>query len=257
MRSRRRPAADRSASTGVVVADSPSRSPFAPLPSCPAAAPRSRPTWAASTAKDNASRPMSHAGPTTTARNPARAGPTTMEAETLELTSALAASRWSGGRICASREYLPALPQACRTDEPASRATYSTGCSTPAAQASGTQPRSTARIRLSAASSRAAGSRRSHRPKRRAPAAPGSAYAASAAPRSIPDCPGERSRWPAMPRRRCSSRHRGRKPPARAAAVGSRHGRTAADRPGGGGELSVRESPGQTHGSSALEVKGE
>lgn len=98
MRNKCSPAADRSASTGALPCSS----------ACPASpdAPRTRLTWAASTANDNASRPMSQAGLIAAARNPASAGPMTIEAEVLELTSALAASRCSGGSSPASSEYF-------------------------------------------------------------------------------------------------------------------------------------------------------
>jgi hypothetical protein len=110
--------------------------------------------------------------------------------DTPELTRVFAASRWSSGNSSASSVYLPALPQACSSDETASSTTYSGSVSSPAMEASGTAPRNAARIMLSASSSRRADAWRRRRPNRSAPTTPGNVYAATAPPTHSPavDC---------------------------------------------------------------------
>ncbi|GAA2668028.1 hypothetical protein GCM10010400_31060 [Streptomyces aculeolatus] len=132
---------------------------------------------------------MTHAGLTAAARNPAAAGPATMLVDMLAPSRALAASRCRSGSNSPTSVNFPAFPQAVSTDEQPSSTTYVTGSRTPKAQARGTHPSRVPRSAQLAMSSRRAGSFRSHRPRSRTPAAPGSAYAASAAPTSRPSRP--------------------------------------------------------------------
>ena len=67
--------------------------------------------------------PMTQPGPTSAVSAPARAGPTTIAAWVNVESSAFPAMRSRSGSNSAISVYVPALPQACSSDETASNAT--------------------------------------------------------------------------------------------------------------------------------------
>jgi hypothetical protein len=74
-------------------------------------------------AKLAASTPITHPGPATALMAPASAGPTTNAAWLNVETSALPATRCRSGSCSATNVYVPALPQACSSDDAASSRT--------------------------------------------------------------------------------------------------------------------------------------
>src|SRR3954447_17820042 len=127
-----------------------------------------------STAKLAASAPITQPAPTSDVRPPARAGPTTMATATNVDSSALPATRSASVNRSATSVYIPALPQACSSDETASSTTYQAGPSSPATARAATVPRATARRLASTATSRTPLNPRTYRLSAAAPMVAGS-----------------------------------------------------------------------------------